>query len=272
MNPTTQPEAAVAIVHTRAPEQSVLVIRRSKRKSDSWSGHWSFPGGRLERQDPDTLHTALRELEEECGILLGREDMEAALPYMVARRQIPPFVLVAPYVFAIANELPTALDPAEAVESVWVRQSVLQDPAQHRLRCVPGHPPQQLFPAIEVNGLPLWGFTYRLITDWLNLVPSGSVAEQAGLAAASEVVDLLLSCGLKLKDAWEDRPDPQSRTIQQVVKVATLEGVIPAAEVLAYFSHADRGVPRVNQIEVQRDNVRIVGLGLEEYLILGRCC
>ncbi len=268
MEPTIQPDAAVAIVHTRGPEESVLLIRRSQRETDSWSGHWSFPGGRLEPQDPNTLHAALRELEEECGIRLQREDVETALPYMVARRQMPPFVLVAPYVFAVKHELPTVLDPAEAVESVWLRQSVLLDPAQHRLRCVPGRAQYQLFPAVEVNGVPLWGFTYRLITEWLRLVPSGSAAEHAGLAAASEVLDVLLSRGLRLKDTWEDRPDLKNLTIRQVVKVATVEGVIPAAEVLAHFSHARHGIPQVNLMEVQRDYVRIIGLGLEEYLIL----
>jgi 8-oxo-dGTP pyrophosphatase MutT (NUDIX family) len=267
MQPTTQPKAAVAIVHTRGPGESVLLIRRAERDEDSWSGHWSFPGGRLELQDPDLLHTALRELEEECGIRLAPEDLEAALPSMVARRQSPPFVLVAPYVFAVPCELPTLLHLAEAVEAVWVRRTCLEDPAQHRLCPVPGRKAEMLYPAIELNGIPLWGFTYRLITDWLRLIPTDLAIEQAGLAAASEVVDLLLARGLKLKHAWEDRREVKSLTIQQVVKVATVEGVIPAAEILAYFSRSNDVIPRVNRIEAQPSYVRVVGLGFEEYLI-----
>jgi 8-oxo-dGTP diphosphatase len=267
MQPTTQPEAAVAIVHTGGPEESVLLIRRSQRETDSWAGHWSFPGGRIEAQDPDLLHAALRELKEECGIRLEPADMEAALPYMVARRPVPPFVLVAPYVFSVRNELPTVLDTAEAVEAVWVRRNVLEDPAQHRLRRVPGRSSRQLFPTIEVNGVPVWGFTYRLITDWLRLAPTGAAIEQAGLAGASEVLEFLLSRGLKLKHAWEHCGGVPSLTTQQVVRIATVEGVIPAAEVLAHFSHANGVVPGLNLIEVQPDSVRIIGLGLEEYLI-----
>ena len=68
-----EPHAAVAIVRARQPRESVLLIRRSERQEDSWSGHWSFPGGRRDPEDPDLLHTAFRELEEECGIRLGRE-------------------------------------------------------------------------------------------------------------------------------------------------------------------------------------------------------
>ena len=70
-----EPEAAVAIVRAAVPDDSILLIRRAEREGDSWSGHWSFPGGRREPEDPDLLHTALRELEEECGIRLPREKL-----------------------------------------------------------------------------------------------------------------------------------------------------------------------------------------------------
>jgi len=73
-----EPEAAVAIVRTRGPRRSILLMRRSERKEDSWSGHWSFPGGRRDPDDPDLLHTALRELKEECGVRLDRKHMGAA--------------------------------------------------------------------------------------------------------------------------------------------------------------------------------------------------
>jgi len=62
-----EPQAAVAIVSARQPRESVLLIRRSERGDDPRSGHWSFPGGRRDPEDPDLLHTALRELEGECG-------------------------------------------------------------------------------------------------------------------------------------------------------------------------------------------------------------
>jgi 8-oxo-dGTP pyrophosphatase MutT (NUDIX family) len=156
------PHAAVAIVRARLPRESILLMRRSEREEDSWSGHWSFPGGRRDHEGPDLLHTALRELKEECGIRLGREQMEAALPPVLARRRTGPFVLVAPFVFEVEVELPTVLDPREAVEAVWVPLDVWRDPTRHSLRAVPGLPGDWLFPSIDLNGMPLWGFTYRL--------------------------------------------------------------------------------------------------------------
>jgi 8-oxo-dGTP pyrophosphatase MutT (NUDIX family) len=129
-----------------------LLIRRSEREEDSWSGHWSFPGGRRDPEDPDLLHTALRELEEECGIRLGREDKETRLPPVLARRRAGPFVLVAPFVFEVEGELPTVVDHREAVEAVWVPLDHWRDPSRHSLRAVPGLPGNWLFPAIDLNG------------------------------------------------------------------------------------------------------------------------
>lgn len=163
----TEPEAAVAIVHASDPEEAVLLMRRAERLEDSWSGQWSFPGGRKELQDADLLHTALRELDEECGIRLSPDDFEAALPPRVARRLKPPYLLVAPFVFRVDRRLPTVLDADEAVEAAWVPLSTLRDSASHAMHSVPGRPAEMRFPAILVNGTPLWGFTYRLLMDWL---------------------------------------------------------------------------------------------------------
>jgi 8-oxo-dGTP pyrophosphatase MutT (NUDIX family) len=178
---TNQADAAVAIVRARGPVESVLLIRRTEREDDPWSGHWSFPGGRRDPGDPDLLHTALRELEEECGIRLSRERLERALPHTLARRKTGPFVLVAPFLFGVDGELATVLEPREAAAALWVPLHELRDPTRHTLRPVPGRPPAMLFPAIELPGIesqatPLWGFTYRLIMDWLGL-PIGSPLE-----------------------------------------------------------------------------------------------
>jgi len=252
------PEAAVAIVHAPGAEESVLLIRRAEREEDPWSGHWSFPGGRRDPGDLDLLDTAVRELEEECGIQLDRGRMEAALPPTNAGRRLGRVVLVAPFVFRVDGVLPVVPDPAEVADAEWVPLETLRDPSRHRLTPVPRLPEAMAFPAIELNGTPLWGFTYRVLTEWLQLhapVPEG--------AAATVVLEFLQSQGLTVRQEWtEPRPgDPAAR------KIAVVSGEIPVQAVMEHFASPLEHFPRVNLLEVHPDHIRIVGLALEEYLI-----
>ncbi|MCW5983458.1 MAG: CoA pyrophosphatase [Bryobacteraceae bacterium] len=253
-----EPEAAVAILRTRAPGESVLLIRRAEREGDSWSGHWSFPGGRRDAGDADLIETALRELEEECGIRLARDHMEAALPPTIARRKVGRFLLVAPFVFRAPAPLATTLDHSEAVEAKWIPLSVLRDPERHRLLPIPGRYGEVRFPGIELGGMPLWGFTYRLITDWLELVPSGEEPRPAGFEAAESLLAFLLENGLALDCAWRE----ENGTTTAVVK-----GTIPVEAVFGQWASRASPALRVNYLEVRPDGARLAGLAFEEYVI-----
>jgi len=263
-----EPEAAVAIVHARSieggpePEESVLLIRRTERESDPWSGHWSFPGGRREPQDHDLVETALRELAEECGIVLARDHLEAALPPAMAGRRIGRTMLVAPYLFRARAELPTKLDPEEAAEALWLPLSFVRDPTRHCLTPVPRLPPDRIFPAIELNGVPLWGFTYRVITQWLGLHSTVASGELPGFQAASLLLDFLLAEGMELRYGWIDSTeDPHP------VRVARVKGEIPVDAVLAHLALPGNRIPPVSSLEIHSDAIRVMGLNQEEYVI-----
>ena len=256
-----EPEAAVAIVHARGAEESVLLMRRAEREDDPWSGHWSFPGGRREERDRDLVETALRELAEECGIRLGRDQLEAALPPTNAGRRVGRVVTVAPFLFRAEAQLGTQLDPEEAAEAVWIPLSLLRDPARHCLTAVPRLPPDKIFPAIELNGVPLWGFTYRVITEWLRLHAQESAPEKPGFEAARLVLEFLLAHGTKLRSDW--RRDGGG----QPAMIARVEGEIPVTEVLERFALPSACIPPLHSIEVSPREVRVIGLDLEEYVI-----
>lgn len=175
LSPQMEPEAAVVILHAQLPEESILLIRRATNPRDPWSGHWSFPGGRRDPDDRDLLDTALRELREECDIVLPREQLSATLPPSSAGRRVGRQIWVAPFGFRVEEALPARVDPSEAVEAVWAPVSVLADRVNHQRMPVPGLPPEMKWPAIPLNNVPLWGFTYRLICDWLGM----EIAEEA---------------------------------------------------------------------------------------------
>jgi len=249
-------EAAVAIVHALRPVESVLLMRRAERAEDSWSGQWSLPGGRREPGDRDLLDTALRELEEECGIRLQREQMVQSLPKRPARRRTPPYLTVAPFVFQTPCELPTTLDEREAVEALWAPLTLLRDRGRHALGPVPGRPAHVVFPGIALAGAPLWGFTYRLLEDWLGFPTAASGLEQggSGLEAAQAVLSFLAAKGCPVARGFVDRE-------------AVVRNAIPAESVLAHFSEPRNLYPAINCLEVSPKMVRIVGPEWEEYRI-----
>ena len=260
-----EPQAAVAIVRARDTD-SILLIRRTERLDDPWSGHWSYPGGRRESTDATPLQTALRELHEECGVELFPSNLERTLEPVVARRRRGPFMLVAPFVFHVDHALPTTVDPEEAVEAVWMPLSEWRNAARHRLRPVPNMPENCLFPAVDWCAHPVWGFTYRLTTDWLGLF-AGTPLEAAGADVAQQALDFLLAGGLRLKSGWLSVATQSVDPMVKTTRVAVVQGVIPAAEVLAHFSSPAQAYPAVNLIEARPELVRVIGLEFEEYLI-----
>jgi hypothetical protein len=189
---------------------------------------------------------------------------------MMARRAEGPYVLVAPFVFAVDSELQTVLDSREAVESVWLPMSFLRDPSNHRMVCVPGQPGNLLFPAIELAGGPLWGFTYRLITAWMGLSPTEGPLEQPGFETACRILDFLLSQGLTLQQGWVNESAEPGTTGPPVVKAAAVKGTIPVSATLAHLCAPGAGIPQVNMIEVRPDHIRVAGLAFEQYRIYAR--
>jgi 8-oxo-dGTP pyrophosphatase MutT (NUDIX family) len=265
-----EPQAAVAIVHApksdQGPEESVLLILRTLREDDPWSGHWSFPGGRREPRDLDLVETALRELAEECGIVLKKESLESSLPSAPAGRRVGRVMTVAPFLFRAEAELPTILDPEEAAVAAWVPLSVLRDPSRHCLTPVPRLPPELMFPAIQLNGVPLWGFTYRMLAQWLGLHPPCPSREKAGFEAARLLLEFLLANGIELRYGWRQQHgehDPNGAPIE----VAGVKGEIPIQAVLARLALPGDRIPPLSSLEIQPGSLRVVGLDFEEYLI-----
>jgi hypothetical protein len=116
------------------------------------------------------------------------------------------------------------------------------------------------FPAIELNGVPLWGFTYRVITEWLGLHAPQPSPQQAGFDAARLVLEFLLSRGLRLAQDWAERDGTM---------VAVVDGPIPVAAVRERFAFPGGRIPPVSLLEVRSECIRIAGWAREEYLIEG---
>ncbi len=69
-------QAAVALVLVPGSEgPELLLIKRTERDDDPWSGQMAMPGGRRDEEDHDLLQTAIRETREETSVDLGEAEV-----------------------------------------------------------------------------------------------------------------------------------------------------------------------------------------------------
>jgi len=137
---------------------AVLLIRRTERSDDPWSGQIGFPGGHKSVVDQGLLQTAIRETEEEVGIDLIQHELLGALPFVLTRSRR---VQVAPFVFAL-EFMVTVRANREVAESFWVPLSELArlEPAMREVHVSEG---DLVVPCYHYEGRVIWGLTFRII-------------------------------------------------------------------------------------------------------------
>ena len=122
--------ASVALIYRGANvrEGELFFIQRARREGDPWSGDMAFPGGRLERSDTSSRHTAMRETLEETGLdLFQQGEYQSRLSDLLTTGMRGPVgapegrLDVAAYrasVVTIAPDRPVVLDLRQ-LESPW---------------------------------------------------------------------------------------------------------------------------------------------------------
>ena len=73
------PAAVLFPIVQRGSGETVLLTQRTAHLRDH-AGQISFPGGRVEADDPSPVHTALRETEEEIGLAREHVEIRGFLP------------------------------------------------------------------------------------------------------------------------------------------------------------------------------------------------
>jgi 8-oxo-dGTP pyrophosphatase MutT (NUDIX family) len=97
--PSIKKNAAVSLVIVDYPEiqnSEILLIKRPEYEGPH-SGQVSFPGGKQEIEDGEPLVTAIRECEEETGVLLKTEFLAGQLTPLyipVSKYMVYPFVFI----------------------------------------------------------------------------------------------------------------------------------------------------------------------------------
>jgi 8-oxo-dGTP pyrophosphatase MutT (NUDIX family) len=164
--------AAVALIlQPQAGELGVLMIRRSEREGDPWSGHMAFPGGRLEPDDGSALDAARRETAEEVGLHLGAgEPCIGRLSELNAvNRRFRGGLIITPFVFRL-NRRVNFHPNHEVAEVVWVpleflldadnREEMLWERGGVRLR----------LPCYLYEGRRIWGLSLQMLDELMDVV------------------------------------------------------------------------------------------------------
>ena len=157
--------AAVAVVLVPQPD-ALLLIRRAERTGDPWSGHMALPGGRRDPADADLTATAVRETAEEVGVGLPPSSLLGSLDDVVPRTPVLPPIAVRPFVFALPERPPLALNP-EVAAARWVLLDHLLHPRTYHSVRIQIRGENREFPAYQLEDAIVWGMTERVVTTLL---------------------------------------------------------------------------------------------------------
>jgi len=159
--------AAVAIVLRRTADDVVelLLIKRSEREGDPWSGHVALPGGRRDPSDATLQDTAIRETREETGIDLARDGIVlGVLDELRPRTPTLPPIIVTPFVAIVRPEV--VIETSDEVASAfWVALAALEDPSLAVESEVSARGATWRVPSYVLGGHIVWGMTERILQN-----------------------------------------------------------------------------------------------------------
>jgi 8-oxo-dGTP pyrophosphatase MutT (NUDIX family) len=128
-HPETRPAAVLAPIVKRAGGWTMLFTERAK-ETPAHPGQISFPGGRVQAHDGSAVETALRETEEEIGLLRGLIEPVGAWD----RYDTITGYRVTPIVGLVEPGFELKLDPREVASVFEAPLDFLMNPANHEKR------------------------------------------------------------------------------------------------------------------------------------------
>ena len=151
--------ASVLIPLLESEGEIYVMLTRRSSKMRSHSGQVSFPGGKQDSNDEDSLHTALRETHEEIGLNGEKIDVIGTLAQILSLH----YYLVTPYVGLIPSDFVPVTNTDE-IESVFkVPLAFFMKSENHWSE------EKQIFATsvfehhFEYHGYDIWGLTAKLI-------------------------------------------------------------------------------------------------------------
>ena len=165
--PVSTAGAAVVIVLREGREDvETLLIERTEQPSDPASGQVAFPGGHVADGDGSLAVTALRELEEEVGLV--RSDFRGDLRYVETVLAVRFGLKVGVFAVGLSPDAnaPSARSAEEVAHVFWLPRSALADSRPIERETMRGATEVR---ATVFEGHILWGFTRRVLCEFFGV-------------------------------------------------------------------------------------------------------
>ena len=157
------PAAVLVPIFMMKGEYHLLLTKRAPRVKYH-QGHISFPGGVMDETDRSPEETALREAEEEIGLL--KDDVEILGPIDDSLTFVPPFI-VHPFVGFIPYPYPFNINPKEVEKTIEVPLKFLASQVSKN-DSTPAEFVRDIgYTEFQYHGELIWGTTASIVANFL---------------------------------------------------------------------------------------------------------
>jgi 8-oxo-dGTP pyrophosphatase MutT (NUDIX family) len=158
--------AAVLVPIVDRGEPCLVFAKRTERVGHH-KGQISFPGGRLDPDDPDPLSAALRESEEEIGLPAAAVEPLGALD---DTETVATQFVITPWVGFVREPVAWRPDGEEIEKVIEVPVAALLDPAALRVEHWERDGVRRPVLFYDYRGETIWGATARILKQYLDVL------------------------------------------------------------------------------------------------------
>lgn len=159
---------AVLLLLVPAEQEFNVILTLRKQYKGTHGGQMSFPGGKRDEKDENLSYTALRETQEEIGILPEKIGLIGKLSELYVQ---PSNFLVYPFVGVLTEKADFIKQENEVEEIIPIPLSFFLDPASSttaKVRVLQNTRVE--VPAYVYNGYTIWGATAIMMSEFIYLL------------------------------------------------------------------------------------------------------